>query len=136
MSYKKYKWEVIAHDYNSPFLRDYTWTRAFFSYQKIHKVYRVRIGVNCQKNDMEYLADLSTWKKSHLDLKKHALKDYRYVVKIIKNSLTQGEKTNSWTENNIYKKINIRVFNNSQFQSINEMLIQFANLVRDNEYSW
>lgn len=104
MSYKKYKWEVAAHDYNSPFLRSWIWTKSFYYYSTLLKVDRPILGIFSRNNQIEYLTDFSTWMNTHEKLKSRVIKDYKRFEKLINDSVVWGEKMNAWTEVNIFKK--------------------------------
>src|SRR6056297_3246217 len=104
MSYKNYKWEVAAHDYNSPYLRNRLWTHSFFKYPDLLGISRAVLGVISRNNQVEYLADFSTWIKAHEDLKAKVLADFGNFEKIIDQSIEKGEMLNAWTEKNIFEK--------------------------------
>ena len=70
MNYKKYHWTVIANDYDSALIRHYCFIKGFMKYNKLLNISNSVIGVVSQKNDIEYVGDLSTWTQSHEDLKK------------------------------------------------------------------
>lgn len=104
MSYKNYKWEVAAHDYNSPYLRNWLWTHSFFKYPKLLGISRPVLGIASKNNQIEYLADFSTWIKSHEELKAKVLEDFGNFENLINKSIEWGEKLNAWTEENIFEK--------------------------------
>ncbi len=104
MSYKNYNWEVIAHDYNSPYLRNNLWVRSFYKYTELLNVPRIFLGILSKNNQIEYLVDISTWSKSHDEVKKRVLKDFNFFEELIEESIERGENMNSWTEDNIFKK--------------------------------
>ena len=104
MSYKNYNWEVCANDYNSPYLRNWLWTHSFFKYPKLLGIYRAVLGIASRNNQIEYLADFSTWTKAHEELKAQVTKNPKVFEKLINKSVVWGEKLNKWTERNIFKK--------------------------------
>jgi phosphohistidine swiveling domain-containing protein len=104
MSYKNYKWEVCANDYNSPYLRNWLWTHSFFKYPKLLGVSRAVLGIASRDNRIEYLADFSTWTKAHEELKAQVMKNPKVFENLINKSVVWGEKMNQWTEKEIFKK--------------------------------
>jgi phosphohistidine swiveling domain-containing protein len=102
MSYKNYKWEIVAHDFNSYFIRNYLFIRAFIWYKEIWDIPKVGLGIISRKDEIEYLADFSTWAEAHNALKERALKDYHFVEALLDRSMEYGEELNKWTEENIF----------------------------------
>jgi len=103
MSYKKYNWEVVAHDYNSPYIRNYIWTKAFFRYPKDLKVRRILLGTVAYDNNLQYVGDMETWNECHEELKAKALKKRSFISDIIKKTQVEGVRMNNWSETNIFK---------------------------------
>jgi phosphohistidine swiveling domain-containing protein len=103
MSHKNYNWEIAAHDYNSPYLRNHLWVHSFFKYEKLLDVSRPALGIASRNNQIEYLTDFSTWRKTHEELKKLVLSDFNYFEKLIDKSVEWGEQMNAWTEENIFE---------------------------------
>lgn len=131
MSYKKYKWEVAAHDYNSPFLRSWIWTHCFYYYPQLLKAKRPALGILSCNNQIEYLADFSTWIETHEQLKAKIIKDYSRFEKLINDSVVWGEKMNAWTESNIFKKDLSKLSNSKLFS----LLKKFAEM-QSKEYAY
>lgn len=104
MSYRNYKWEVAAHDYKSPYLRNSLWTQSFFKYTDLLKVPRPVLGIKSQNNQIEYITDFSTWLKTHEELKAQVLENYNSFDNLINKSVEHGEKMNAWTEENVFNK--------------------------------
>ncbi|MEK7075794.1 MAG: PEP-utilizing enzyme [Patescibacteria group bacterium] len=102
-SYKKYKWEMVGNDFNSPFFRNYIWTDAPAKYPKLFGVLSIIVGILSRENKITYLADISTWNETHQGLKKLAFKDYKYVEKLIDKTNKIGGEFNSWSNKNIFK---------------------------------
>jgi phosphohistidine swiveling domain-containing protein len=102
MSYKNYIWETVGHDGNSPYLRNSLWTHSFFKYPKLLGVSRAVLGIASRNNQIEYFADLSTWLKTHEELKKLIIADHSNFRDLIDKSINWGEKLIAWTEKNIY----------------------------------
>ncbi len=102
-SYKKFKWEMVGNDFNSPFFRNYIWTAAPAKYPKLFSVPSIIVGILSRENKITYLADVSTWSDTHEALKKLVFKDYHYVEKLIDQTNKIGEEFNAWTEKNIFK---------------------------------
>lgn len=103
MSYQNYNWEVVAHDSNSPYLRNHLWTRSFFRYGELLNIARPALGIASRNNQIEYLADLLTWEKSHDELKASVLEDFGNFEKLIDRSIEWGERMNAWTQENIFE---------------------------------
>lgn len=131
MSYKNYKWEVAANDYNSPYLRNWLWTHSFFKYPKLLGIPRAVLGVYSRNNQIEYLADFSTWRKSHEELKKKISTDYKFFELLIDKTIKCGEKLNKWTEKEIYEK-DLRKIDEDKLVSL---LVKFIDIQED-EYAY
>ena len=131
MSYKNYKWEVAANDYNSPYFRNWLWVHSFFKYPKLLGIPRVVFGIASRNNQMEYLADFSTWAKSHEALKLKVMKDPKYFENLINKSVVWGEKMNQWTETQIFKKDLTKLSGKSLYK----LLVQFIDM-DENEYTY
>ena len=131
MSYKNYKWEVAANDYNSPYFRNWLWVHSFFKYPKLLSIPRVIFGIASRNNQIEYLADFSTWTKSHEVLKLKVTKDPKYFEDLINKSVEWGEKMNLWTETQIFKKDLTKM----PSKSLIRLLVQFIDM-QENEYAY
>lgn len=103
MSYKNYKWQVIAGDFNSPFIRNYIWTTIPAKYPILFNAPAPMVGIVSKQNDIEYIADMDSWAKTHEALKDQALKDHDFVEKLIDKTNSLGESFNAWSEENIYQ---------------------------------
>lgn len=103
MSSKKYKWEVVAKDYNAPFIKNYIFTKSFLMQTKMFRIFRTALGIVSQKNQIEFITDFSTWQKAHDDLIKKLERNSDYVEGLIKNSEEWCKKMNKWTEYNLLK---------------------------------
>lgn len=127
MTYKDYKWEVIASDYNSPFLRNYhASTSAFFMWPKLLGVSRPLVGIVSEKNQIKYLSDVSTLEKAHNELKEKILKDYHYVEFLIDKTHKLGEEMNKWTEENIFN-VDLTSLNGNELINLLKKFIEFQN---------
>ncbi len=128
---KKNKWEAVAHDYNSPWLRNSIWVGCFLDYQKLFHAPIPRFGIISNRNDIEYIADIDSWKKTHEALKKKAIKDYRFVERLIDFTHGYGEKMNQWSEKNIYKTN----FTRLTAKKLIQLLSKF-NIMQARQYSY
>ncbi len=100
MSYKKYNFATAAHDSNSPFFRNYIWTKAFFRHEEVARLAGGTISI---KNDLEYITDMATWRAIHEEFKIKALADDNYLNDLIDVTNSFGEEFNQWSEQNILK---------------------------------
>lgn len=112
-SIKPYQWEVMAKDYNSPFIRNYIWTMSLYKFPKLFKISRAVLGIASQKNTIEYFGDLPSWTEAHNDLKKLIQKDNLYLDKHIDKTNQFGESFNQWSKKNIFTK-NLNAVSNDQ----------------------
>lgn len=99
----KYKWEIVAKDYNAPFIKSLMFVSLFFIQAKLLNISRAVMGIASRKNKIEYFADLSTWREAHNDLKREVEKDYKYVEKLIGKTDSWCRNMNKWTEKHILK---------------------------------
>jgi phosphohistidine swiveling domain-containing protein len=103
-SYQKYNWEVVANDFNSPFLRNYLWTKAVAQFPQEFGLSYIALAVTAKKNIIEYVTDMSTWMDIHKAIKERVLKDYHYVEKLIDKTEELGKEFVQWTKENIFAK--------------------------------
>src|SRR3989338_2593363 len=97
----KHDWQIVARDYNSPFLRNYIWVGATGKFPSLLNITRPVIGIVSRKNTIEYIADVSTWQAAHDGIKAHVRKDIYFVEKLIEQTNAFGEAFNEWSEKNI-----------------------------------
>lgn len=103
MSYKNYNWEIVGRDYNSPFFRNYIWTKGLFHYPEVNGTKNTLVaGIISKNNDLEYLADMGIWQDLHEELKAKALEDQDFFENLIDRSHQMGEEFNAWSEKNIF----------------------------------
>jgi len=100
---KSGKWEPIGRDYHSPYLRNHLWTSSIFKYQPLLGVSVPTLGISYRNDQIDYLADIVSWTKTHEELKAKIITDYNYFEEIIDKSLSWGETFNLWTEKNIFQ---------------------------------
>ncbi len=81
--YKNYKWQILASDFNSPYIRNYIWTLSPSKYPSLFDLPVPVIGIVSKKDEIHYIGDLSTWTKTHEMLKIKVLED-----NIFKNDLS------------------------------------------------
>lgn len=99
----QYNWEVIASDYNSPYLRNHIWTAAILKYRPLLGVSIPVLGVASRGNKIDYIADMASWTRTHEELKAKIIADYNYFEELIDKTNVWGEEFNRWTEKNIYQ---------------------------------
>ncbi len=104
MTYSNHTWSILGRDTNSPFIRNYIWTQAFFSYPQLLGISRFVAGITSEKDNITYILDLKSWNQCHEELKQKLLEDNSFMDKIISKTFTLGESFNSWSEKNIFKK--------------------------------
>lgn len=131
MSKSGKKFVVIAEDYNSPFFRNYLFVKGTSNYKKMLGIDGPTMAIFSRENKIQYLTQMSTWKKAHEDFKKRALKDPSYVEKLIDLADEQGKKMNQWTEKNIFRA-NLRGKTNKQLVSLWVKFNEFGS----NEYTY
>jgi len=102
MNYQNYNWQVIAGDYNSPFIRNYIWTSAFAMQAKLFDLPQVILGISADGNNIKYIGDLETWKSCHFALREKIENNHKYFFKLVKDQLDFGKKFTKWTEKKIY----------------------------------
>jgi len=98
------KWEYLAEDYNSPYFRNYIWTKCFVIYEDVLNIPRLIVGMIAKKGNAKYIGNIERWKMCHEALKKKALADYTYVDKLIDKTNKLGEEFNKWTKDSIINK--------------------------------
>jgi len=86
--FHKYKWVVLAGDFNSPFIRNYIWVKGLYKYPELFGVPRPVLGIVSKENTIEYIGDLDTWTKTHEAMKKLIERDNQF---------------NQWSEKNIFR---------------------------------
>jgi phosphohistidine swiveling domain-containing protein len=104
MSYKKYKWNVLAVDYDAPFIRNYMWTHAFLRYPDLFDLPPFAVGTSGNNKEMHYVGDLGTWQACHDVLKKRALADPTFVDWIIDQTFEKGKAFDQWCQKEIHDK--------------------------------
>ncbi len=119
--FNKYKWSAVAGDFNSPFIRNYIWTKGIYDYKRLFDVSRPVLGIVSTENTIKYIGDLSEWAKSHEELKKKTDEDNLFVEKLIDTTNSLGEDFNRWSEKNIFDN-NLEKANN---QSLVELIGEF-----------
>lgn len=104
MSYKKYKWEIVAKDYDSPLIRNHNFTVLLKKNSKLFGINMVVWGMASEKNLLYYLSDLSSWEKTHMAFRAKAMEDMMFVQNLIDKIDDLGLKMNQWSEKEIFKK--------------------------------
>lgn len=102
MSYKNHPWHILGKDYNSPFIRNYIWTKAFFSYPTLLGIPRFVAGITSEKDKINYILDPASWNQCHEELKKKVLADYHFMEQLIAETFRMGESFNKWSEKNMF----------------------------------
>lgn len=113
MQNKKYKWEVVACDYNSPFLRNFILVNGILKFKELLKVSNPVLGIFSAKNQITYLGDMSIWVKVHDELKNKIIKNYQFFENLIDKTNLFGEKFNGWSEKEIFNA-NLSTLKNSK----------------------
>ncbi|MCA9352036.1 hypothetical protein KC866_01445 [Patescibacteria group bacterium] len=103
--YQSYNWKVIAGDFNSPYFRNNIWVQAAKFYESDLNLPRLIFGISAKDNDIEYIADMSSWKKAHEQIKERTDNDIYYVENNFIDAVNNfGEKFNQWSQENILEK--------------------------------
>ncbi len=98
----KYRWNIIAADFKSPFIRNYIWTTASYRFQTLFGITRSLGSIFSRENHIEYLIDMPTWLAAHNDIKKRVERESDFVDKLIDATNKYGEDFNLWSEENIF----------------------------------
>jgi phosphohistidine swiveling domain-containing protein len=126
--FKKYKWAVLAGDFNSPFLRNYIWVSGLLKYPKLFDVPNLVIGIASKNNAIEYIGDISTWEKTHAEIIRKAENDIDFIEKIIDATNELGEKFNKWSEKKIFN-VNLKKLRNEElFSLLNDFVEKQGNM--------
>ena len=96
------RWKSVAIDYNSPFFRNYIWVHCSYKYPTHLGISPFLVGIVGRKNTIQYVADMVSWEQCHNELKAKALKNYKYVLKLVDKANTFGEEFNAWSLKNIH----------------------------------
>jgi phosphohistidine swiveling domain-containing protein len=102
LDYKNHKWQILAKDFNSPFIRNYIWTLSPLKYPELFDLPSPVLGIVSQKNEIQYIGDFSTWAKTHEALKAKVLRDNHFLENIIDKTNELGELFNKWTQSNVF----------------------------------
>ncbi len=113
IDYSKYKFEVMAGDYNSPLARNEIWVNAFFKYQKLLGISQPILGIISHENQIEYVANIEAWIKCHGELKEKMMEDYHYIQKLIDWAVEYGEQMNQWTYDNLFS-VDLKLLSNDE----------------------
>lgn len=101
-TYKKYKWQSVAADFNSPFFRNYIWTTSAKVFKEKFDLPIPIIGISSIDGAINYIVDFVSWTETHEVLKKRALSDVNFVEKLIDQTNSFGEEFNAWSEKEIF----------------------------------
>ena len=123
MTYSNHTWSVLGRDTNSPFIRNYIWTKAFFSYPQLLEISRFVAGIVSERDNITYILDAKSWNECHEQLKKKLLNDNDFMQKIISKTFTLGESFNAWSEKNIFKK-NLKTIPSTQLNDLFQTFIE------------
>jgi hypothetical protein len=117
MSYKNYKWGELSSDFNSPFFRNYIWVNNYYNFPKKFKLSRPIMGIYAEGNQMKYVGDISTWKKTHEEFKSKIDIDNELFEKLIDTTNRLGESMNKWTLSKLFKA-RLGKFSNKRLSSL------------------
>jgi len=115
-SYTKYKWKIVASDFNSAFFRNYIWTHSPLAFPEMFDLPIVLAGVVSRENAINYIVDMKSFTDAHESLKEKALKDFKMVENLIDDTNKYAESFNSWSEEKIF---DVDLTNKSSDQLIN-----------------
>ena len=104
MPTKKCTWEIVAEDFNSPFIRNYLASSLFFKYPKLLNIPYIAIGIVSDAGTIKYITKMKNWIQCHKALKRKALADYNFVENLIDKFLDYGKTFTQWTEKEIMRK--------------------------------
>lgn len=100
--YEQVTLNIVAADFNSPFIRNYIWTKGFMLYDELLDLPHFTVGIEGKDGAIEYLADMDGWFKTHELLKERVLEDYALIEQLIERSIEMGEKMNAWSDKEIH----------------------------------
>lgn len=104
MSYADFNWEVISHDYVSPYLRNWMWTHSFSKHAHYLGIAPARAGILSRNNEIEYVVDNATWTAAYRDLTTRIVADTGNLEELIERLIVAGERLNAWTHQNIFSR--------------------------------
>ncbi len=110
-------WEIVAQDFNSPFIRNYYWVKGMLEQSIIFDIPQVKIGIIGKKGAIEYIADLKTWEAAHNSFRKRVESDYNVLKKLMDDTLVLGEEAKKWCKDKI-AKVDLSVLSNKQLYEI------------------
>ncbi len=123
MTYSNHTWSILGRDSNSPFIRNYIWTKAFFSYPQLLGISHFVAGIVSEKDTITYILDQKSWNQCHEELKKKLLADNRFMDQIISKTFALGKSFNSWSEKTIFNK-DLRLLSAAQLTNLFHIFIQ------------
>ena len=98
MSYTKYHWATLAQDYNSPLLRNYIWVGSTYLYWSMHAIPNPKIAIVSRNSNIHYLYDKAVWDRTHEAAVAKAEADFRWLGRVMKETMQFGKETNAWTQ--------------------------------------
>lgn len=104
MSYRDYSWEVISHDFASPFLRNWMWVHSYSKYPRLLGIAPAGAGIVSRHNEIEYVADNTAWTAAFQALTGRVVANGRNLEDVIEKLIVAGERLNAWTDKNIFSR--------------------------------
>ncbi len=95
------KWKEAAGDYNSPFFRNYIWVSFGYKYKTLLGISPLLAGIVSKKNTIQYIVDMTSWKRCHNELKEKAEKNNNFILELVEKANKLGKEFNEWSEKNI-----------------------------------
>jgi len=98
MSEKK-EYTEVGGDFNSPFIRNYIFSKAFFRYPEALDLPEVKLFTYNEHKTLTYFTDLDSWIACHEALRARVEKEYTYLETLINDTLAFGEEARAWAQN-------------------------------------
>lgn len=121
-NFSEFNWKTVGNDFNSPFIRNYIWTKGLQRYEEILGVTSPVLGIASKENAIDYIGDMDTWAHTHELLKQKVVEDPSYIEKLIDTTNSFGEEFNMWSQKEIFEK-ELSTLNNKQ---LSELLNEFS----------
>ena len=118
----KKNWEILAKDFNSPFIRNYIFAKGLMRYEESFNVPSPIAGIYSKEGAINYIVDIKDWTISHEALKNLVEKDMFFLEKLIEKTNEIGESINVWTEENLLNRNLTKISNKEIVKLLQEFI--------------